>query len=435
MKRSFCTFLFLVPLVSLVAEPDSSHPKWDLSVLTKAPTLEEAQQARVDGVQSFFVEGLPYKGRPTRFYAYVGFPKDVSGKVPAIVLTHGGGGTAFSEWVKYWNAKGYAAIAMDNEGQVPVDDSKTLELPPNSPRPKSHWQTIDSLHLPWAGGPQRKGTFEDFDQPQEDQWMYHAVANTIRSVSYLASRPEVDASRIGIVGISWGSVICSVVGGVDLRLAFVVPQYIGGHLDQGNVWYAALQQNPVSKRWDPANFYPNPQNKAQWLWINGTNDKYGLPTMTTRSWRETGPNSWMTLLPTQGHGHLWTESGKNAVSEIYAFADSVTKGTPPLARILSTKLGQDEVTLTWAAVKPVVRAQLCYTTSEVPLITVAGEQRKDWEHVKYAVDEISLPAVKPAADGAVQASFGLPAGMKAGFVNLIDERGLSVSCEFLQVAP
>jgi dienelactone hydrolase len=434
---AFLTALLLAPLAALqAAEPDSSHPKWDLPALSKVPTLEQAQEAKVDDVQSFYVEGLPCKGKATRFYAYIGLPKDVPGKVPAVVLVHGGGGTAYAGWVKYWNAKGYAAIAMDNEGQVPFDDSKTMVVAPNSPRPKSHWQTIDSLHLAWAGGPQRTGTFQDFDLPTEDQWMYHAVASTIRSVSLLASRPEVDANRIGIVGISWGSVICSVVGALDSRLAFVVPQYIGGHLDLGNVWYETLQKNPVSKRWDPANFYPNPQNKAQWLWINGINDKYGLPTMTTRSWRETGPSSWMTFLPTQGHGHLWTETGRNAVSEIYAFADSVTKGTSPLSRIITTNWGADEVTLTWVARKPVVRAQVCYTTADIPLIMIAGETRKDWEHVKYTVDDIPvIPPTTSAPDGAVQASFVLPTGMKAGFVNLIDERGLTVSCDFLDRQP
>ena len=155
--------------------------------------------------------------------------------------------------------------------------------------------------------------------------------------------------------------------------------------------------------------------------------------MTTRSWHATGPNSWMTLLPTQGHGHLWTESGKNAVSEIYAFADSVTRGTPALTRILSTTCNKGEVTIKWTAAVPVVRAQVCVTSEAVPLVTIAGESRKDWEHVRYAVKDVAIPPVTANPDGTKQASFRLPAGMKAGFFNLIDERGLSVSCDFLDL--
>ena len=36
-----------------------------------------------------------------------------------MVLVHGGGGTAFAEWVKAWTSRGYAAIAMDTCGQIP----------------------------------------------------------------------------------------------------------------------------------------------------------------------------------------------------------------------------------------------------------------------------------------------------------------------------
>jgi len=159
-----------------------------------------------------------------------------------------------------------------------------------------------------------------------------------------------------------------------------------------------------------------------------------LPTMTAKSWRETGPNSWMSILPALGHGHIWGDTGPNAVREIYAFADSVARGTPPLARILRTSPGKGEVTLTWKAESPITRAQLCCTTNPIPGVTIAGESRKDWEHVKYTVQDIALPPVTSNPDGARQATFPLPAGLTAGVINLIDARGLSGSCEFLDLS-
>jgi hypothetical protein len=87
----------------------------------------------------------------------------------------------------------------------------------------------------------------------------------------------------------------------------------------------------------------------------------------------------MSLLPTQGHGHVWIENGKNAVREIYAFADSVTKGTPPLTHILRTTIGKTELTLVWIAEVSVIRAQIWYTKEMIPTIQIAGESRKDWE--------------------------------------------------------
>ena len=143
----------------------------------------------------------------------------------------------------------------------------------------------------------------------------------------------------------------------------------------------------------------------------------------------------MSLLPTQGHGHVWIENGKNAVREIYAFADSVTKGTPPLAHILRTTIGQSDVTLVWKAEVPVIRAQFWYSRELVPTIQIAGEARKDWEKVSYQVDEVALPPVVELPDGSMQATWSLPADMKVGCVNLIDERNLTVSCTLLDLQP
>ena len=422
-KRIFATILLLTPVAALQAA-ELGPPKWNLERLSKPPEAVESPEAKVDGLQSLYLDGLPYKGRPTKFYAYLGFPANVTSKVPAVVLVHGGGGTATAPWAKYWIAKGYAALSLDTEGHVPV---KARESKPGDPG----WKTIDSLGQPWGGQPGRPRGFADSALPPEEQWLYHAVADSILSVSFLASRPDVDASRIGIVGISMGSVVCSIVGGLDHRLAFVVPQYIGGNNDLGNVWYAIIKKHPEVMRWDPAHFYRNPKGKTHWLWINGDNDKYGVPPMTTKSWRETGPKSWMTLLPTQGHGGVFGETGPNALREIYAFADSVTRGTPSLAHILRTTWGKGEVTLSWRAQTPVTRAQLIHTTEPIPMIEISDDSRKDWPKVNWQVQDMPLPQVTTLPDGTQQANFPLPTGMKAGYINLIDERGLAVSCDFL----
>lgn len=424
--KNYLPILLLLSLSCNAAECQS--PKWNVAALSKPPASVETPEGKVVGLQSFLLDGLPYKGRPTKFYAYLGYPANVTGRVPAVVLVHGGGGTATAPWAQYWIAKGYAALSLDTEGHLPV---KARESKPGDPG----WKTMDSLGQPWCGQPGRPHGFADSSLPSEEQWLYHAVADSILSVSYLASRPEVDASRIGIVGISMGSVVCSVVGGLDQRLAFVVPQYIGGNNELGNVWYASIKEHPEVMRWDPANFYRQPKSKTHWLWINGDNDKYGVPPMTTKSWRETGSNSWMTLLPTQGHGGVFGETGPNALREIYAFADSVTRGTPPLARILSTTRENNEVTLTWREQTPVRRAQIVHTTEAIPTVEISGDIRNDWPRVNWQVQDMPLPKVTTMPDGTLQAAFPLPPGMKAGYVNIIDDCGLSSSCDFLFIQP
>jgi hypothetical protein len=128
-------FLFAVGVAALLpakpsfAEPDqlpvSNSPqaapaKFDVKALASPPEVFPTNDFAAEGVRAFFYEGLIYQGKPTRVFAYYGFPKGAKGaKFPAMVLIHGGGGTAFDRWVRVWTARGYAAIAMDLCGCVP----------------------------------------------------------------------------------------------------------------------------------------------------------------------------------------------------------------------------------------------------------------------------------------------------------------------------
>ena len=73
-----------------------------------------------EGIRAITFEGLPFDGKKTKVFAYLGYPEDTSCKVPAIVLVHGGGGVPFASWVKRWNRLGYAAIAMSVTGDFPT---------------------------------------------------------------------------------------------------------------------------------------------------------------------------------------------------------------------------------------------------------------------------------------------------------------------------
>jgi hypothetical protein len=68
-------------------------------------------------VEAYFLQSVPYNNAPTHVFAYVGIPSIATkdNPVPGVVLIHGGGGTAFYDWVKMWNDWGYAAIAIDTE--------------------------------------------------------------------------------------------------------------------------------------------------------------------------------------------------------------------------------------------------------------------------------------------------------------------------------
>jgi cephalosporin-C deacetylase-like acetyl esterase len=83
---------------------------------TSAPAMQDASPDAATGstanLRAVYFDGLPYQGAPTKVFAWLGLPENRSGKVPGIVLVHGGGGTAFKEWVKLWNDHGFAAISI-----------------------------------------------------------------------------------------------------------------------------------------------------------------------------------------------------------------------------------------------------------------------------------------------------------------------------------
>lgn len=165
-----------------------------LATQTTPPAVHDATGFQADGaVRPIFFDALDWEGKPTRVFAWIGLPAGASKEkpVPGIVLVHGGGGTAFKEWVQKWNAEGFAAISIAVEGQT---DKKRSEIKSRS----QSWEPHEH------GGPVRPGIYGDSAKPLEDQWMYHAVADTILANTLLRSLPEVDPAKVGIMGVSWG---------------------------------------------------------------------------------------------------------------------------------------------------------------------------------------------------------------------------------------
>ena len=97
---------------------------WGLERLKETPQAEWLN--RKGTVHSLLYEGEPFReDRATEVFAYYASPgtlnadPELDQNLPAIVLVHGGGGTAFDQWVEKWAASGYAALAMDLKGGSP----------------------------------------------------------------------------------------------------------------------------------------------------------------------------------------------------------------------------------------------------------------------------------------------------------------------------
>jgi len=375
------------------AVAQTKKPVWDLNELGNAPKWNALQQpvSSSGQVKAIFFTGLPFKGNPTRVFAWLGIPKVKPGeKVPGIVLVHGGGGTAFEEWVRMWVDRGYAAIAVDTCGQVPVGTY-------------SHWVKDDQ------GGPMGWGGYEQIDWPFKDQWTYHAIADIILAHSLLRSLPEVDAERIGLTGLSWGGYLTCIAAGVDNRFKFAVPVYGCGFYSD-TVFTDALDKLNVEQRdrwmrwWDPSVYLD--AAKMPLLWVDGSNDHFYPLKAVQLSYRL--PQGPRTLCVRLRMAHGQGEGEKPP--EIQVFADSLLKDGLPLPTITGQGRDGANVWATFTSKTKITKGELNYTKD-----TGLWEKRK-WE---------TLPA--QLTDNKVTAT--LPAGTRVYYLNLTDERGCVVSTE------
>jgi len=388
-------------------EPKSERPPsihFDLEKLSRVPEVFPAEGMQVDGVKSFFYAGLPYHGRPTKVFAYYGVPKETGEgadrprKLPAMVLIHGGGGTAFDRWVKVWNARGYAAIAMDLCGCVPVGSY-------------GKWTRHE------AGGPPGwDASFGQLADPIQDQWTYQAVSAVLLAHSLIRSYPEIDPDRIGVTGISWGGYLNCIVAGVDPRFKCAMPVYGCGFLGDNSAWLNQLKnlgpdQSAIwLSQWDPSVYLP--QTRMPMLWVNGTNDFAYPPDSYQKSYRLPKSDRTLCIRVRMPHGH--GPAGENP-EELFIFANSILKKEPPLARITGQGNSNDEAWATFQSSVPITSAELAWTAD-----TGRWQDRK-WEQ---------LPATIDAQTGRVSAK--LPAAARVFYLNLFDDRKCAVSTEHVE---
>ncbi|MFZ9345243.1 MAG: acetylxylan esterase, partial [Opitutales bacterium] len=331
----------------------------------QAPKVHEAEGFKPDGtVRAIFYDAQPWQGKPTRVFAWIGLPARRTGKVPGMVLVHGGGGTAFKEWVQKWNAEGFAAISIAVEGQTDVNENKAKGRPA------------------WArhafSGPVRDGTFADTKLALQEQWMYHALADTMLANSLLRSLPDVDASKIGVMGVSWGGVITSTVIGLDDRFAFGIPTYGCGHLfDAENHWGKALHDNEGYRQvWDGMNYAG--RVKMPVLWLSWPQDAHFPLGCQAEHYRKTPGPRMVSLISKMGHSH---PAGWNP-PDSYAFARSVVETGKPWGGSPSATTKDGQAIATFVSTKPITRAVLVSTTDkgftgtrkwvESPAVAVSG---------------------------------------------------------------
>lgn len=391
----------LLSTAALGAEPVTQRGvPFNLETLSVPPAVTFTDDHAAEGVQALYFAGASYRGKPTQVFSYIGFPPDASPEkpVPAMVLIHGGGGTAFDRWVKVWTARGYAAISMDLCGCVPVRENNAW---------KRH---------PQGGPPGWGASFQQLDEPVTDQWGWHAVSAAALANSLLRNDPRVDADRIGVTGISWGGYLTSIVAGVDSRFRFAVPVYGCGFLADNSTWLQNFEQLGPEKaalwvrQWDPSSYLG--RTAMPLLWVNGTND-FAYP---MDSWQKsyrlpTGPRT-LCLRIRMPHGH--GPAGENP-EEIHVLANHLLEGEPGLPQFVEQGETDGKLWATYKSPVPITKAELSFTKG------TGRWQDRQWEAIPAEVDRDHS-----------KISAAIPADATVYYLNLFDDRNCVVSTEHVE---
>lgn len=147
-------------------------------------------------IDVFDVSFAGYGGHPVR--AWLRLPRQRSGRLPAVVQFHGyasGRGHPLEDLL--WASAGYAHLLMDTRGQG------------------GEYAGGDTGD-PVGAGPSAVGFLTRGVADPRDYFYRRVFTDAVRAVAAVRRLPEVDATRVGVVGASQG-------GGIALAVAGLVP--------------------------------------------------------------------------------------------------------------------------------------------------------------------------------------------------------------------
>ena len=197
----------------------------------KLPLNAEVVKSEVyDGIR---IENVLFQSRKNVYVTgnlYI--PENMTGKLPGILMQcgHAAKGRLHDSYRRVMTTiakAGFVVLGIDPLGQG--ERQSYLELFEETASPtREHQYCGDQCLL--AGSVLTK----------------YFIADAMRGIDYLQSRPEVDADKIGATGSSGGGTMTSVIGVVDDRVKAVAPgtfittrrdyMYAGSHQDSEQVW-------------------------------------------------------------------------------------------------------------------------------------------------------------------------------------------------------
>ncbi len=181
----------------------------------QAPTIARELPVPDDVPGNITVRRLTFHSKDnSEIFAMIATPK-LPGKHPGMLVLHGGGGIAAVEQAMAWAQRGYVAVAPDLPG---------IANPLKLTETKGRWSDLKYGEGRWTASPDAGASV-----------IFDAVLSAMQSLYLLRDQPTVDTARIGVVGISWGGYMTTMVCGLageQVRAGFAL--YGCGFFDKGS---------------------------------------------------------------------------------------------------------------------------------------------------------------------------------------------------------
>jgi len=248
--------------IGKAASPMASF--WQIDRLRATPKIELASQSTERSASGevtcheIFYDSPGPSGKSLRIFVYLAYLASKQGtKLPGIIIVHGGTGRADKAAAVDWASRGYAALSMDLPGKGPGRDGSRSEGP----------DMRDDVIFKMTPSP-------------TDSFLYSAVNSVCRAVTVMANSTQVDPSRIGVVGSSWGGVITLVANGIDNRINAACTIYGAGYIPEESCWLAhgnmkhltPKQVQSWREHFDPSSYLATQYGKT--LFAAATQDGY-----------------------------------------------------------------------------------------------------------------------------------------------------------------
>ncbi len=437
-QASWWVVVCVAVLGRLVAAPAGYYD--EPANLPFAETVREVKVETGWKWMSFRYTSIVYGGQPMRIHAVYAVPDTASAihKVPVIVMTHGKFGQALmvdarfptgSEPGKPVNPTVIAGFSGGGFGPPRRTDPRYLDairdlVAAGYAVMYFEWNPDPAMKegpLP-AGAPEPAySTFGSLDYSKEwnppgNDWrdciFYQAMMAGRRAITWVSAQPEVDATRIGATGASYGGIFSSLLAAIDPRIKAVAPTVYAAGFDIGETGY----NNLSSKRFTP-------EQAAEWksrfdsevllaartkplpiLYSVATNDSAFTIPKAARHYAALPEPKQILIAPNQGHG-FW-----NFPQTIRFFDRELKgKGTRPAVSAIAWS-GNAEAGWGLSVVSDAPSVEFYYALEPLHDLTVRADRRVQPDKWKWE----KLTTARVSGAGAYAATLELTAEVCAG---------------------